>query len=261
MMQAFTRNVEDNSTDAGFQFTFYCDICRDGFKSSFIESSTYKKGRGLQALAEGASILGGLFGGRLADVGYTAERGGDILSQRFEGQSPAWQQEHEQAFVQAQNEGQRHFHRCNACNSWVCDSCFNEDEGLCVNCAPRQEIAVAKARAGAMQRNIDEAASSATVWQGNIESKTTVCPQCGKPAGSGKFCNNCGASMELHTCPNCGAKNSLAVRFCNNCGANLAQAAAPAAPAAPPAPAQCRSCGTVNPPGTKFCGSCGQPLA
>ena len=258
MMQAFTRNYEDNSTDAGFQFTFYCDVCRDGFKSSFLESSTYKKGRGLANLTEGISIIGGLLGGRIGNISYTAERGSDILAQRFEGQSPAWQKEHEEAFAMAQNEVQRHFHRCNACNSWVCDSCFNEDEGLCVTCAPRQEIAVAKARAEAMQRNISEAASSATVWQGSIESKTTVCPQCGKPAGSGKFCNNCGASMELHTCPNCGAKNALTVHFCNNCGANLQMAAAPA-PA--PAPVPCPSCGTVNPPGTRFCGSCGTPVA
>ena len=40
------RNYEDNSTDAGFQFTFYCDICSDGFKSSFIESTTYKNAKG-----------------------------------------------------------------------------------------------------------------------------------------------------------------------------------------------------------------------
>ena len=39
-----------------------------------------------------------------------------------------------------------------------------------------QEIYVAKARAEYMLRNIDQAAESATVWQGRIESKTTVCP-------------------------------------------------------------------------------------
>ena len=33
-LQSFTRNYEDNSTEAGFQFTFYCDICQDGFKAS-----------------------------------------------------------------------------------------------------------------------------------------------------------------------------------------------------------------------------------
>ncbi len=108
---------------------------------------------------------------------------------------------------------------------------------------------MAKARAEAMKRNIDDAGSAATVWKGKIESKTTMCPNCGKPAGSGKFCNNCGASMELKTCPSCGAKNSQKIRFCNNCGANLS------APAA--VPGKCPSCGTQNAPGARFCGGCG----
>jgi len=255
MMQAFTRNYEDNSTDAGFQFTFYCDHCRDGFKSSFIESSTYKKGRSIRGLGEGVSMLGRLAGGALGNVAWESERAGDILSQNFQGQSPAWQKEHQEAFEAAQNEARGHFHRCNSCSSYVCDACFNEDEGLCVGCAPRQEIYVAKARADAMKRNIDAAGQDATVWQGAIESKTTICPVCGKPAGTGKFCNNCGASMELKVCPQCGAKNALTVRFCNNCGASLEGTAAPAAPSG-----KCSACGFENPPGTKFCGSCGNKL-
>ncbi|MCL2490546.1 MAG: zinc ribbon domain-containing protein [Propionibacteriaceae bacterium] len=254
MMQAFTRNYEDNSTEAGYQFTFYCDHCRDGFKSSFIESTTYKKGQGLRTLTEGASVLGGLLGGALGQLTNASERAGSLLGQNFEDRSPAWQKEHEAAFGTAQNEAQPHFHRCNGCSSYVCDACYNEDEGLCIGCAPRQEVYVAKARADAMKRNIDAAGQDATVWQGNIESKTTVCPVCGKPAGSGKFCNNCGASMELKVCPNCGAKNALTVKFCNNCGANLTQ------PAAVPS-GTCPSCGTANPPGTRFCGNCGAPLA
>jgi hypothetical protein len=64
MLKSFTRNYEDNSTEAGFQFTFYCDICQDGYKSSFIASETYKKGKGLRGLAQGAGILGNLIGGR-----------------------------------------------------------------------------------------------------------------------------------------------------------------------------------------------------
>lgn len=103
-----------------------------------------------------------------------------------------------------------------------------------------------------MRRNIDAAGESATVWKGEIESKTTVCPSCGKPAGTGKFCNNCGASMERKLCPQCGAKNALTVKFCNNCGSNLAAAAPPSG--------LCPSCGTDNPPGTKFCGNCGTKL-
>jgi len=254
MLQAFTRNYEDNSTEAGFQFTFYCDICQDGFKSSFIESATYKKKGLLRGLGQGASIAGSLLGGRVSNLGYGADRASGVLSQRFEGRSPEWQKEHERAFEQCQNEAKQHFHRCPSCNKYVCDHCYNEDEGLCVKCAPRQEILVAKTRADAMQRNISEAGSSATVWQGEIESKTTICPSCGKPAGVGKFCNNCGTDMSQKECPRCGAKNAPNIRFCNNCGQNLQEAAAPPS-------GKCGSCGFDNPPGTKFCGGCGSKLA
>ena len=250
MLQSFTRNYEDNSTEAGFQFTFYCDLCEDGFKSSFIESATYKKGKGLRSLAQGAGVLGSFLGGRLSSLGYSLERGGDVLSERFDGMSPEWHKEHETAFERAKNEAQQHFHRCHGCRQWVCDACFNEDEGLCTECAPRQEIQVAKARADAMRRNIQEEADTATVWKGKLESKTTVCPVCGKPAGNGKFCNNCGASMALAICPACGEKNAQGVRFCGSCGS----------PMTAPAPKNCPSCGFENPPGTKFCGGCGAKL-
>ena len=252
MLSSFTRNYEDNSTAAGFEFTFYCDICNDGFRSSFIESETYKKGKNLRGFTQGLGVLGSFLGGRASNVGYRMERSGNVLSERFEGQSPEWRKEHEKAFERAHNEAQRHFHRCHGCNLYVCDSCMNEDEGLCTKCAPRQEIYVAKARADAMRQNIDQAGAQATVWRGEIESKTTICPSCGKPAGTGKFCNNCGVSMEMKECSVCGTKNSLKVRFCNNCGNNLE------------APSRqvglCGECDFQNPPGVKFCGGCGSKL-
>lgn len=251
MLKSFTRNYEDNSTDAGFQFTFYCDNCQDGYKSSFIESETYKRGKGMRGLAAGVGVLGSLLGGGLSHLGYAAERGGNILSERFEGMTPEWQKEHEKAFERAQNEAGQHFHRCHACHKYVCDACHNEDEGLCVECAPRQEVYVARARAEAMRRNIDEAGEAAVVWQGKLESKTIVCPACGKPAGAGKFCNNCGASMSLSACPKCGFQNAQGVRFCNNCGSPMTPAAKPG---------HCSACGADNPPGTKFCGECGNKL-
>ena len=253
MLKSFTRNYEDNSTDAGFQFTFYCDVCSDGFKSSFIESSTYKKRKGTTMLGQGVSLIGGLIGGKVRDIAYSAERGGNILSERFEGRSPEWQKEHERAFEMAQNEARQHFHRCHGCHQYVCDACFNEDEGLCTECAPRQEVYVAKARADAMRRNIEEAGQTATVWKGKIESKITICPVCEKPVGTGKFCNNCGASMEMKVCIKCGAKNALTVKFCNNCGTAL-----PTSPAA--VSGKCPGCGAENLPGTKFCGDCGSKL-
>ena len=252
MLKSFTRNFQDESTDAGFQFTFNCDNCNDGYKSSFIKSTTYKKGGLLRGAAQGANVIGSFIGGQAGRVGQAASQGGSILSQRFDGKSPDWRKEHEKAFEKAQNEAKKHFQRCPNCSKYVCDQCWNEDEGLCVKCAPRQEIYVAQARAQAMKRNIDEAGKDATVWQGAIESKTTMCPSCGKPAGSGKFCNNCGASMELKECAKCGAKNALKVRFCNNCGENLQESAAPSG--------VCPSCGEENAPGTKFCGNCGSKL-
>ena len=252
MLTSFTRNYEDNSTEAGFQFTFYCDICNDGFRSSFIESETHKKGKLFNGIGRGASTLGSLLGGKAGRIGYGADRAVDILSQKFEGRSPEWQKEHERAFEMAKNEAMRHFHRCPSCNQYVCDHCWNEDEGLCTACAPRQEIYVAKARAEAMKRNIDEKGAAATVWDGEIESKTTICPSCGKPAGNGKFCNNCGASMALKVCPSCGAQNAQTVKFCNNCGTNLNTP--------PPTLGKCSECGCQNDPGTKFCGNCGNKL-
>lgn len=247
MLQAFTRNYEDNSTDAGFQFTFYCDLCQDGFKTSFIPASSYKKKKTLRGLASAANALGSVIGGAASRVGYGLGSGGDILSERFEGMSPEWQKEHERAFQLAQNEAQQHFHRCHNCRLWVCDADFNEEDGLCVECAPRENIAVAKARADAMLRNMEEKAATATVWKGDLERKTTVCPQCGKAAGAGKFCNNCGASMETNKCPQCGTAMAQGARFCNNCGANMAATG-------------CPGCGAKLEPGVKFCGECGTKI-
>jgi membrane protease subunit (stomatin/prohibitin family) len=247
MLKSFTRNYQDESTEAGFQFIFYCDICNDGYKSSFIESTTYKKGKNLRGLTRGVGVLGDLLGGALGSIGNAVERGGYVMSDRFEDRSPEWMKEHEQAFERAQNEAMRHFHRCHSCHQYACDADYNEDEGLCVECAPRQEIYVAKARADAMRRNIDEKSYTATVWNDKIESKTTVCPTCGKPAGTGKFCNNCGASLALNKCANCGQENAQGVKFCNNCGSPMAAAG----------PKHCSNCGSEVAPGSKFCNECG----
>ncbi|MDR0248863.1 MAG: zinc ribbon domain-containing protein [Oscillospiraceae bacterium] len=256
MLQAFTRNYKDESTDAGFQFTFCCDVCGDGYKSSFVQSETYKKKGLLRGLGQGASIAGSLLGTKGNKFGSAASRGSDVLSQRFEGKSPEWLKEHEKAFERCQNEAREHFRRCQACNKYVCDQCWNEDATLCVKCAPRQQVQIAQAHAQAMKRNIEQAGQGAVVWQGSIEQASTVCHACGKPAGAGKFCNNCGASMEMRECARCGAKNQPSVRFCNNCGNNMT------APPPPPPPqtAKCAACGAESPSGTRFCGGCGAPL-
>ena len=218
-LQPFTRNYEDNSTDAGFQFTFYCDLCREGYKTQFIESKTYKKGRFLRGIGGAISTVSSLTG--KYNLGYSAERGADILSERFQGMSPDWHKEHEAAFGHAQNEAKGHFERCPKCRQWVCANDWNEQEGLCVECAPRVNVEVASAKARKMVEDINDEASKTKVFHGKIESKQTLCPQCGKPAGEGKFCNNCGASLQMIECDQCGAQNNHNSRFCGECGNRL----------------------------------------
>lgn len=218
-MQAFTRNYEDNSTESGFQFTFYCDLCSDGYKTEFIESKTSKKSgflRGLgKAVGLGADVVSrGGFGGYF-------ERGTDILSERFEGMSPEWHKEHEAAFEIAQNEAKNHFMRCPKCRKYVCENDWNEQENLCVECAPRESVEVTAARAEKMVTDIRRKADETQVFTGAVERRQTICPQCGKPSGGGKFCNNCGASLSLERCPKCGAKNVAGTRFCGECGTRL----------------------------------------
>ncbi len=248
MLHSFTRNHDDLSTDAGFQFEFFCDICGNGVKSTFVESSTYGQKKRSETLGRGASALGGLFGGKLHDLGWAVERGTDIVRDRLNDQSPEWRREQEEAFDRAQEEVRPLFRKCAADQKWVCADCFNEEEGLCIECAPRESAYVAKARSEAMKRNIDEAAETATVWSGKIESRTTVCPKCGRPAGNGKFCNECGAPLGLIKCGRCGADVALGVKFCSECGAPVSTKAV------------CPGCGKENEPGTKFCGECGSKL-
>jgi len=219
VLHAFTDNFEDNSTDAGFQFTFFCDLCSEGYKTQFIASKTYGKGKMLGGLGKALSIGASFFG--QSNIGSNIEEGSDVLSERFEGMSPEWMKEHDAAFVAAQEEAKGHFHRCPKCKLWVCDNDWNEQDGLCVDDAPRENVEVAAARGKKMVEDIEAKAAQTQVFTGDIERKTTLCPQCGKPAGQGKFCNNCGASIELNKCPKCGAKNPGNSKFCGECGNKL----------------------------------------
>ena len=140
----FTSNFADNSTESGFQFTFYCDLCREGYKTNFIESKTHKKGKlikGLGGLISAATQMAGK-----SNVGWGAERDADVITERFRGMSPEWQKEHESAFELAQNEAKEHFKRCPKCKKWVCENDWNEQEGLCVADAPRLNVEVASAK-------------------------------------------------------------------------------------------------------------------
>ena len=248
MLHSFTRNYNDLSTEAGFQFEFYCDCCGNGVKSTFIESSTYKKKTKTERFGGFTSAIGNLIGGIGSEVGNVLERGSSFVGSRLDSMSPEWRREQEAAFDEAQEEVKPEFKKCPSCNNWVDADCWNTDESLCIDCAPREASYVAKARNEAMRRNIDEAAEAATVWQGKIETRTTICPNCGKPAGTGKFCNECGAPLGTMRCPNCGAQVALGLKFCGECGSPMQKTG------------KCPNCGYENEPGMKFCGECGTKL-
>ncbi len=217
-MQPFTRNYSDESTDAGFRFKFDCDICGDGYKTSFIESKSNKKAGFLKGLGKAASIGGSFLG---SNMGYNISHGTDALSERFGGMSPEWHKEHEAAFELAQNEAKGHFQRCPRCRKYVCENDWNDQEGLCVEDAPRESVEVAAAKSEKMIKDIKEKAENTQVFSGKIETRQTMCPQCGKPAGQGKFCNNCGASLSLIQCSKCGANSPMGTGFCGECGTRL----------------------------------------
>ncbi len=220
-LKSFTSNFDDNSTEAGFQFTFFCDACREGYKTEFKEAKSYRKGRLLRG-------LGGIVGtatqmtGKFGNLGWGVERGSDVLGERFHGMTPEWHKEHEAAFELAQNEAMGHFHRCPRCRKYFCDNDWNEEAGLCTQEAPRESTEVAAARADKMKEDIRNKASQTEVFTGKIEQRQTLCPQCGKPTGEGKFCNNCGAPLSLTKCPQCGANITAGARFCGECGKKLA---------------------------------------
>lgn len=217
-LKAFTSNCKDNSTDAGFQFTFYCDICRDGYKSRFIESKTYKRKNRMRGLSRIAAIGASMAGQHRVSSGM--RQGGHMMG-THSGKSPEWHKEFEKAFGEAQNEAKGHFTRCPKCYKWVCATDWNEQSGLCVQCAPRVNVEVQAARAGRMAQDIAAKAATTQVFTGEIDERATICHQCNKPAGEGKFCSNCGANMSLVKCEKCGTESAPGIRFCGQCGNNL----------------------------------------
>ena len=217
-MQGFVDNCSDESSEAGFQFTFYCEICGEGYKTPFEESGTYKKAGLFDMFGQVANAVSDMAG---SSIGNTLQQGTDMIGQNFQGQSPEWHKEHEAAFARAQNEAQQHFHRCPKCTKWVCDNDWNEQEGLCTAEAPRVNVEVAAARGAKMVEDIQTAAAATQVFHGDIESKQTMCPACGKPAGEGKFCNNCGSPLSMVECAKCGTKSPIGTTFCGECGNRL----------------------------------------
>src|SRR5665811_693704 len=92
-MIAFVSNYDDNSTEAGFEFTFHCDICNEGYKSRFVESQTNKKKGLFRGLGQAAGAIGSITGHY--NAGSALQSGSNALGERFQGMSPEWHKEHQ----------------------------------------------------------------------------------------------------------------------------------------------------------------------
>jgi membrane protease subunit (stomatin/prohibitin family) len=207
----FTKNYSDLCTEQGFQFEFYCDRCGSGYRTKFKPSVL---GSVTGAMDTASSLLGGIFG-KAADLSERAR-------------SASWEKEHDQAFVAAMQELRPDFVQCPRCQSWVCrKSCWNNQKGLCKQCAPDMGVEMAAAQAS---RTVEEVWAHSQMAEEDREMLTekswrkgvrATCPNCNAPlANNAKFCPECGTKIESQAhCIECGAKLAPNAKFCAECGA------------------------------------------
>lgn len=205
----FTRNYSDLSTNQGFQFEFHCDRCGNGHRTPFQASAT---GTVSGLLGAASGLLGGAF-----------SRGSDVANRVH---NAAWERSHDKHFRAAAEEARPHFAQCPRCSSWVCrDRCWNEQRGLCKNCAPDLGVEMSAAQSA---RSVEEVWAHAKMadqdkplgaetWQGTIRA---TCPKCEATLPPNvKFCPECGTALQTDSfCTECGGKLSPGAKFCASCG-------------------------------------------
>jgi ribosomal protein L32 len=202
----FTRNHSDLSTDKGYQFDFFCDICGNGYRSPYQANVAGTVG---EVVRGAASLFGGLLG-RVGDAAYDVQRavGGKA---------------HDDAFRNAVEAARPHFRQCSRCGKWVCpEVCWNEDRGMCVECAPKlqQELTAAQHEAQLEQMRERVKATDYAKDLNVVDHAVARCPKCGAETEGGKFCLECGARLIPEAvCPRCGTKLPDKAKFCLECGA------------------------------------------
>ena len=203
----FSDNYTDRSTEAGYQFEFYCERCGNGYKSGFQAS----------AIGMGSKVargLGGLLGGGgLSNIGWAGQEAKDLTESQAK----------DKALAKATEEMADHFRQCHKCGQWVCNEiCWNEEYGLCVSDAPKLEQELAgmqsQEQLNQVRQKVSEVDFSKDV---NVERRqVALCPHCGAEAEhSGKFCPSCGKPLSMPvTCGRCGTEAPRGTKFCPECG-------------------------------------------
>ena len=207
----FVSQVEDLSTDKGYQFKFHCDKCRQGYTSTY-KPAALGVAAGLLDTAGGVfEGLGSLFGkGRQAAQGVQETLGGKA---------------HSDAQAQAVEEVKPQFRHCPRCGHWVCvAACWNEREGMCEACAPSVDEESASARARLTVQQIEKKLSEQDLTKGidvTAPSRVVKCAKCGADLAAGaRFCGGCGEPVQTAKatfCAQCGTKLS-GEKFCPSCG-------------------------------------------
>lgn len=205
----FTGNVEDLSTDLGFQFKFFCERCGNGFMSSYDRSTVGTAG----TLLRGASnLLGGVFGA-VADASYEVNRavGG-----------PA----HDAALRRAVEEIRPLFRQCRRCGQWSCSQvCWNERAGMCKQCAPIAEEIETSMRAQHAETQVtnDLFLEENRRMSAKAKALAAPCASCGADTLGKKFCPGCGKPTAAAPafCGECGARATPGAQFCGECGAKM----------------------------------------
>jgi len=193
----FVRNVQDLSDDGGFKFRFKCDRCGDGFESQYIAS----KSNVLKTAIDMFQVFNPV-AGRISSVSQSIGRG-------LQGK------EHDASYERAVNEASAFFKKCSTCGNWVCpENCWNENYGMCDECAPESDQAAAKeASKLACEKAVQD------IDAGRIEAHSINCPVCGAKTLGGKFCEACGASLDVSpACAQCKAPLPVGAKFCGRCG-------------------------------------------
>lgn len=208
-LMEFVKNYEDHSTDRGYQFKFFCDKCGSGWISEFVTSKTGVAGGLLRA-------AGGLFGGVF----------GQAANSEYEIRKMTQGAGHDSALKQAVEEAKKHFKKCTRCGHWVCpEACWNEEKGLCEDCAPdlAEETAAAQAQVS-KEQVFQKARQSDLVKDVDVLSNAKVqCPSCQAKVAGGKFCPECGAPISPKTqCKKCGTEMKAGAKFCPECGQKTA---------------------------------------
>lgn len=206
----FTDNYSDESNLEGYQFTFNCERCGNGYRSPFVPD-VKEKGRGI------LRAVGNFTGGGLDRISDSI----DSMNWNRSTNSKA----KDKALADAVEAVRPNFAQCRGCGDWVCrDVCWNDDVGQCANCSPFVAEELSRAQAAAQVEQIREKTKEVD-WTADLDLQTRAtvkCPACGVSVDGGKFCGSCGEKLDPTVfCTECGAKQSEGAKFCAECGAKF----------------------------------------